>query len=188
MHIKQDLQQQGRQSHIQIHTAISMVESTDEINMDIILYKVLCMNPQWIHMDFIDINCIINLLIQKHDLPLLSSTTATATINFEQVTPRMVLLNQMQLIIQYVDEVIGDEINNATTYSDILVKIVLYIDSHLGISSCKHYCTYDYNTHQHHSNTPTQFTITMTIALTITITLILTITRTANIYTSDTTL
>ena len=38
-------------SRMPTHNAISMVESTDEINMDITLYKVLCINPRLIYMD-----------------------------------------------------------------------------------------------------------------------------------------
>ena len=42
-----------------------MVESTDEINMDITSDIVLCIDPQLIYMDFICIHCIINILIQN---------------------------------------------------------------------------------------------------------------------------
>ena len=46
-----------------------MVESTDEITMDITLDKALYINPQLIYMDFIYVNYIIN-------------TTPTTTIAF----------------------------------------------------------------------------------------------------------
>ena len=74
MQIKQELQ-------IPIHNAIPMVESTDEINMEITLDKLLGINPQLIYMDFIYINCIIKIILQKGALTQLLSTTPTTTIN-----------------------------------------------------------------------------------------------------------
>ena len=63
---------------------MSMVESTDEINMDITLDKVLGINPQLIYMDFIYINCIITIILRKGALPEVQFTTATTTINFRK--------------------------------------------------------------------------------------------------------
>ena len=54
-----------------------MVESTDEITMDITLDKVFCINPQLIYMDFIYVNYIINIIIQQDELPFLQTTTPT---------------------------------------------------------------------------------------------------------------
>ena len=58
---------------------ISMVESTDEIDMDITSDQVSYINPPLIYMDFIYNNCIINIIIQKGKSTNFQSPTDAAT-------------------------------------------------------------------------------------------------------------
>ena len=67
MHVRQVLQQQCNQSQIPTHNAISIVESTDEINMDVTLHKAFGIDPQLIYMDFVYIICILNTILQKNN-------------------------------------------------------------------------------------------------------------------------
>ena len=84
MHVHQVLHQQCNQSPISTHNAMSMVESTDEINVDLTLDKVILINPQLIYMDFIYIKCIIKIILRTGALSEVQLTTATTTINFRK--------------------------------------------------------------------------------------------------------
>ena len=88
-----------------------MVESTDEINMDITSDKVLYSKPQLIYMDFTYINCIINIIMQKVELTLLQLLLC-------QVTPRIMLLESTETNSDN-NENIGDSINDDSIYGDL---------------------------------------------------------------------
>ena len=67
-----------QQTRTPTHHVISMVESTDEINMDITSDQESYINPPLIYMDFIYNNCIINIIIQRGKSTNLQSPTDAA--------------------------------------------------------------------------------------------------------------